>query len=70
VVVPLAGICAGGRPKGRSLPRPFRSVGARGVKSPRATRPLRAARGPPTQYHAIGTIIGFLDGHQCSSVPA
>jgi hypothetical protein len=29
-VVPLAGICAGGRPKGRSLPRPLRSVGARG----------------------------------------
>ena len=25
-VVPLAGICAGGRPQGRSLPRPFRSV--------------------------------------------
>ena len=37
-----AGICAGGRWQQRSLPRPFRSVGARGCNSPGRPASLRS----------------------------
>jgi hypothetical protein len=64
-VVPLAGICAGGRPQGRSLPRPFRRCAG---FSPRPAEELHRSPSVVSNRPTTAMIFRITDRHDGWSV--